>query len=77
MKRKCTNVLQNTHWTTKFIVKFGTFTALLLLLFGFLTERGSFLTICIGRTAVYLFSISTIGGILLDVIAERKGMREE
>lgn len=70
-------LVQNAHWTTQCTMKFGTLFSLFVLLFGFLLERGSFMAVCACKTAVYLFSISIVGGILLDVIATRKGMKEE
>ncbi|MBE7021962.1 MAG: hypothetical protein E7414_01940 [Ruminococcaceae bacterium] len=76
MKKKLTASLKKTHWTTRFVIKYGTIASLLTLLTGFFAGQGSHTAISLCETAVYLFSISMVGGILLDVIAARKGMRD-
>jgi len=35
------------------------------------------MAIAICQTSVYLFAVSVIGGLLLDVIAIKKGMKEK
>ncbi len=77
MKTKHPFTKIKTHWTTAIIIKGGCLLALLLLLYGFTTERGSYMAIAICQTSVYLFAISVIGGLLLDVIAVKKGMKEK
>ncbi|MBR5236852.1 MAG: hypothetical protein IKW06_05745 [Clostridia bacterium] len=64
------------HKTARFVVCYGTLAALFVLLCGFLPPRSSFLAISIGKTAVSMFALSVIGGLLIDVIAMRMGQRQ-
>lgn len=76
MKPKLSTLIHSMHWTAKLTVSIGSLAALFILLIGFLFPRTSFLAIACGQTAVYMFSLSVCGGILMDVIAQRIGMRE-
>ena len=67
---------KNMHWSAKLTIKFGTLASLWVLLAGFLPERSSFLALSMGKTAVYMFALSVVGGLLFDVIAQRTGIRE-
>lgn len=76
MKKTFFAIIQSMHWAAKLTIKFGTLLALFVLSTGYLFPRFSFLAIATCQTAVYLFALSVCGGILLDVIAERIGLRE-
>ncbi|MBE7036524.1 MAG: hypothetical protein E7403_04445 [Ruminococcaceae bacterium] len=76
MKSKLSTLIHTMHWAAKLTVSFGSLAALFLLFIGFLLPRASFLAISSGQTAVYMFSLSVCGGILMDVIAERTGIRD-
>ncbi len=80
MKHKPTAGIKNKepkmHWAARLIIKYGTLSALCVLVTGFIPEHGSFLAVSIGKTAVSMFALSVIGGLMTDVIAQRKGMRE-
>lgn len=61
------------HWAAKFVVKYGTLLSVITLAAGFVPARGSHLAISFCKTAVFMFAVSVIGGLLLDVIATRSG----
>ncbi len=67
---------KNMHWSAKLTIKLGTLASLLVLLAGFLPERSSYLALSMCKTAVYMFALSVVGGLLFDVIAQRTGIRE-
>ncbi|MBE7047936.1 MAG: hypothetical protein E7393_00990 [Ruminococcaceae bacterium] len=76
MKYKKHNKKNRMHWLAKCIIKFGVILSFILLCMGFIPQKSSFLAISIGKTAVTMFSISLIAGLLIDVIAQRMGLRE-
>lgn len=76
MKRNSVTGIKSMHWSAKALIKFGTLAALLLLLTAFIPPCGSFLAISTAETAVRLFAISTVSGLLFDVIAQRTGIRK-
>ncbi len=65
--------IKNMHWAAKYTVKFGTLFALCVLCCGFIPSQGSFFARSLCKTAVYMFALSVIGGLLMDVIAKRTG----
>ena len=64
------------HPAAKFVIKYGTIISLVLLCIACLMPRGTFYAISTCRSSVYSFAVSIIGGLFLDVIAQRMGMRE-
>ncbi len=64
------------HKTARFVIRWGTLAALFVLLCGFLPPRSSFLAISMCKTAVSMFALSVVGGLLMDVIAMRMGLRQ-
>ncbi|MBE7034903.1 MAG: hypothetical protein E7402_02100 [Ruminococcaceae bacterium] len=64
------------HWMARLVISLGCKLALGLLCLGFLAERGSYLAVSMCQTAVTMFAISVVGGLLSDVVAYRVGMRE-
>ena len=64
------------HWAAHFVIKYGTLLSLCILIIGFFFPQSSFLAVSLCRTSVYSFAISTIGGLMFDVVALRRGMRE-
>jgi len=64
------------HWAARFVIKYGTLFSLLQLIIGFLFSPGSFYAISFCQSAVYSFAVSVVGGLLFDVVAVRRGMRE-
>ena len=62
------------HWSAKYTVKIGTLLALLTLICGFFPAAGSFMALSLCETAVLMFAISVISGLMMDVVAKRKGM---
>lgn len=78
MKLKNETKKQNEmHWSARLVIQYGTRLSLCLLLLGFFFPRASFYAISCGQSAVYSFAISVIGGLFLDVIAARTGMRKQ
>lgn len=63
------STLKDTHFLTKFIVKFGTIIATLLLICAFFVDSLAS-DMCV--ISVYLFSESIILGLLIDVIDKRR-----
>ena len=68
-------IAKNLHWTARLVIKCGTIATLLLLLSGIFLPRYSETAYWLLRSAVYSFAVSIVGGLLLDVIAARMGMR--
>lgn len=64
------------HWAAKLSIKYGTILSILTLIAGFVPVRGSHLAISLCKTAVIMFAVFVIGGLLLDVIAVRSGKNE-
>ncbi len=75
-KQKKPRAVTKMHWAARFVIQYGTLFSLFFLLCGFLFPRASFYAISICQSAVYSFAVSIIGGLLLDVIAVRRGMDE-
>ncbi|MBQ4517184.1 MAG: hypothetical protein II997_01200 [Clostridia bacterium] len=76
MKKHFSAAVQSMHWAARLTIKSGTTLALLVLFTGYFFPRFSFLAIASCETAVYLFALALCGGFLMDVIAERTGLRE-
>ena len=70
--------IKKLHWSAEKVLSYGLFAANLLLLLACLTNLYDVgLSIWMVQTAVYLFSESIIGGLLLDVIAKRMGLEDK
>lgn len=76
-KSKQPNPKHIMHWSARFSIKFGTIIALCILLLGFLFPKASFYAIMLCKCSVSSFSVSVIGGLMLDVVAIRKGMSDD
>ncbi len=70
------DMTKNLHWTARLVIKVGTIASLLLLLSGFFLPRYSETAYQVCQSAVSSFAVSVIGGLLLDIIAERTGLKK-
>ncbi len=76
-KQNIGTTVKNMHWSAKLIIKFGSMASSCLLFISFFFPKGSPTAICLGQSATYAFSVAMIGGLMLDVVAERMGVRKE